>query len=115
MDGPEGRITRRIVPTETGMSGDTSHLQRLNDERVASRLQHYSNQGELESSLRWLWEQAGSVIEEACIAEFGENGGRVVRTYMTRPVDAAWVHTVAKQGRLMYAGRKNVPEFIAAR
>jgi methyl-accepting chemotaxis protein len=97
------------------MSGETSHLQRLSNEQVAARLQHYSNSGELESSLRWLWEQAGDAIENACKRLFGEDGGKVVRTYMTRPIDVSWVHTVAKHGRLIYINKQSVPEFIAAR
>jgi len=97
------------------MSGETSHLQRLSNEQVASRLQHYADGGAFESSLHWLWEQAGETLENACRRQFGDEGANVVRAYMTRPIDVAWVHTVAKHGRLMYVGKQSVPEFIAAR
>ena len=97
------------------MSGETSHLQRLSNEQVASRLQHYADGGAFESALHWLWEQAGETLESACRRQFGDEGADVVRAYMTRPIDVAWVHTVAKHGRLMYVGKKSVPEFIAAR
>ena len=97
------------------MSADTGHLQRLSDEQVASRLKHYAGDGELASSLHWLWNEAGALISDACKRQFGEEGANVVSAYMSRPVDAAWVHTVAKQGRLMFAAKHNVPEFVAAR
>src|SRR5215203_2869059 len=97
------------------MSGDTSHLQRLSNEQVASRLQHYADGGAFEASLHRLWEQAGETLENACRRQFGDEGAKVVRAYMTRPIDVAWVHTVAKHGRLMYVGKQSVPEFIAAR
>jgi len=97
------------------MSGDTSHLQRLSNEQVAARLQHYAQGGAFESSLHWLWEQAGETLENACRRQFGDEGAKVVRAYMTRPIDVSWVHTVAKHGRLMYVGKQSVPEFIAAR
>ncbi|HET7709807.1 MAG TPA: methyl-accepting chemotaxis protein [Sphingomicrobium sp.] len=97
------------------MKGDTSHLQRLSNEQVASRLQYYASGGELESSFHWLWGEAGELLDAACRRQFGDAGADVVAAYMTRPVDVAWVHTVAKHGRLMYVGKKSVPEFIAAR
>ncbi|HVH37151.1 MAG TPA: methyl-accepting chemotaxis protein [Sphingomicrobium sp.] len=97
------------------MKGDTSHLQRLSDAQVTSRLQHYANDGEFESSLHWLWDEAGDTLDAACRRQFGEEGAQVVAAYMSRPFDVAWVHTVAKHGRLMYLGKKSVPEFIAAR
>ena len=97
------------------MSGETGHLQRLTDQQVASRLKAYGNQGEFETSLHWLWDEAGKLLEEACRRQFGDEGTKVVHAYMTRPVDTAWVHTVAKHGRLMFAGKNSVPEFIAAR
>jgi len=97
------------------MKGDTSHLQRLSNEQVASRLEHYADGGAFESSLRWLWDQAGEMLQDACRRQFGDEGASVVAAYMTRPIDVAWVHTVAKHGRLMYVAKKSVPEFIAAR
>ena len=97
------------------MTSETGQLQRLSDAQVSARLDHYRNGGEFEKSLHWLWDQAGEALEEACRRHFGEEGAKVVRAYMSRPVDAAWVHTVAKHGRLMFVNGGSVPEFIAAR
>ena len=97
------------------MSGDTGHLQRLSDEQVQSRLVQYSNGGEFEQSLHWLWQEAGEIVEHACRAHFGEAGARTASAYASRKVDAAWVHTVAKQGLHMFAEKSSVPEFVATR
>ncbi|QIL01798.1 chemotaxis protein [Sphingomonas sinipercae] len=97
------------------MSSDTSHLQRMTSEQVEARLAAYADGGRFQYSLGWLWSEAGEMIENACRDHFGDKGADVARTYFTRPVDAAWVQTVAKQGRLMFSSRASVPEFIATR
>jgi methyl-accepting chemotaxis protein len=100
---------------EKSMSADTGHLQRLTGEQVASRLEHYGRRGELEKALHWLSEEAGDIVEQACRDEFGDEGARVARAYISRNVDESWVHTVAKQGRYMFSVKASVPEFVAAR
>jgi methyl-accepting chemotaxis protein len=97
------------------MSGDTGHLQRLTEQQVASRLEHYGDRGEFQKSLHWLWQEAGDVVEAACGKHFGDEGARVANAYGSRPVDESWVHTVAKQGRHMFAQKSSVPEFVATR
>ena len=66
-----------------GMSGDIGHLQRLTDEQVASRLKAYSDGGRFQDSLRWLWGQAGDVIEECSRRHFGEEAVKLNRAYFT--------------------------------
>jgi len=97
------------------MSGETGHLQRLTDEQVASRLSSYCENGHFEASLRRLWDDAGAVIEQASHTHFAGDVGSLGRDHFTRPVDEAWVRSVAEQGLKMFAGKRSVPEFIAAR
>ena len=96
------------------MNGDNGHLQRLTDEQVASRLRAYSDGGKFQDSLRWLWGQAGDVIEECSRRHFGEEAVKLNRAYFTMKVDQAWVRAVAEQGVQMFMQKKSVPEFIAA-
>ena len=65
------------------MNGDHGHLQRLTDEQVASRLKAYSDGGKFQDSLRWLWGQAGDVIEECSRRHFGEEAVKLNRAYFT--------------------------------
>ncbi len=97
------------------MTSDTANLQRLSDEQVSQRLSAYCDGGRFEESLRWLWSEAGEIVVSACREHFGETGAEVAKMYMTRPVDAAWVQTVAKQGRIMFTGKQSVPEWVATR
>jgi methyl-accepting chemotaxis protein len=96
------------------MNGDNGHLQRLTDEQVASRLRAYSDGGKFQDSLRWLWGQAGDVIEECSRRHFGEEAVKLNRAYFTMKVDQAWVRAVAEQGVQMFMQKKSVPDFIAA-
>ena len=97
------------------MSGDIGHLQRLTNEQVAARIACYGDEGRFEASLRRLWDDAGPVIEAAARSRFGDDVGCLGRDHFTRPVDEAWVRSVAEQGVRMFAAKRNVPEFIAAR
>src|SRR5688572_20170135 len=99
---------------ETRMSGDTGHLQRLTDEQIRSRLAAYAEGGRFETALRTLWDQVGEEIADASRRHFG-NEGCLGRDHFLKPVDEAWVRSVADHGLKMYAGKRNVPEFIAAR
>ena len=96
------------------MNGENGHLQRLTDEQVASRLRAYSDGGKFQDSLRWLWGQAGDVIEECSRRHFGEEAVKLNRAYFTKSVDESWVRTVAERGVDMHVKRKSVPEFVAA-
>jgi methyl-accepting chemotaxis protein len=97
------------------MSGDIGHLQRLTEQQVASRLSSYCEDGHFGASLRRLWDDAGPVIDAASHSHFGEDIGSLGRDDFTKPVDEAWVRAVAEQGVKMFAGKRSVPEFIAAR
>jgi methyl-accepting chemotaxis protein len=96
------------------MNGDNGHLQRLTDEQVASRLRAYSDGGKFQDSLRWLWGQAGDVIEECSRRHFGEEAVKLNRAYFTKPIAESWVREVAERGVEMHIKRKSVPEFVAA-
>ena len=96
------------------MNGENGHLQRLTDEQVASRLRAYSDGGKFQDSLRWLWGQAGDVIEECSRRHFGEEAVKLNRAYFTKSVDESWIRTVAERGVDMFVKRKSVPEFVAA-
>jgi len=96
------------------MSVDIGNLQRLTDEQVNSRLKAYSDGGKFQDSLRWLWGQAGDVIEECARRHFGEEAVKLNRAYFTMKVDSAWVRAVAEQGIQMFVNKKSVPEFIAS-
>jgi methyl-accepting chemotaxis protein len=97
------------------MSADTGQLQRLTSDQVASRLACYADDGRFGEALRRLWSDAGTVIEQACKNHFGDDVGSLGRDHFTLPVDEAWVRSVADQGLKMFAGKRNVPEFVAAR
>jgi methyl-accepting chemotaxis protein len=94
---------------------ETKNLQRLSREEVADRLAAYSDGGKLEKSFRWLWQQAGQVIQEVAIAHLGEAAGRFQSTFYTSPVDEEWVSTVAEQGVEIHATKTSVPQFVAQR
>ena len=96
------------------MNGENGHLQRLTDEQVASRLRAYGDGGKFQDSLRWLWGQAGDVIEECSRRHFGEEAVKLNRAYFTKQIDESWIRTVAERGVDMYVKRKSVPEFVAA-
>jgi len=97
------------------MSGDIGHLQRLTNDQVTSRIASYGEDGLFEAALRRLWDDAGTIIEQAASNHFGEDVGSLGRDHFTKPVDEAWVRSVAEQGLKMFAGKRSVPEFIAAR
>ena len=96
------------------MSGDTGQLQRLTDDQVKARLAAYADEGRFEAALRRLWDQVGEVIADASRRHFGENAC-LGRDHFIRSVDQAWVRSVADHGLKMYAGKRSVPDFIAAR
>ena len=97
------------------MSGDIGHLQRLTDEQVNARIASYGDDGRFEASIRQLWDDAGPVIEAAVRTHFGEDVGCLGAKYFTSPVDESWVRSVAEQGLKMFAAKRSVPEFTAAR
>ena len=97
------------------MSGETGHLQRLTDEQVKARIASYGDDGRFEASLRELWNDAGPVIEAAVRTHFGEDAGCLNARHFTLPVDESWVRSVADQGLKMFAAKRSVPEFTAAR
>ncbi len=97
------------------MSGDIGHLQRLTDEQVAARIASYGDEGRFEASLRQLWNDAGPVIEAAARSHFGEDIGCLDVRYFIQPIDEAWVRSVADQGLKMFAAKRSVPAFTAAR
>ena len=90
------------------MSGDIGNLQRLSDEQVSSRLRAYTDGGRFQDSLRWLWGQAGDVIEECSRRHFGEEAVKLNRAYFTMKVDQSWVRAVAEQGVHMFTSKKSV-------
>ena len=96
------------------MGVDIGNLQRLSDEQVNSRLKAYSDGGKFQDSLRWLWGQAGDVIEECSRRHFGEEAVKLNRSYFTMKVDSAWVRAVAEQGVQMFTQNQSVPEYVAA-
>ncbi len=97
------------------MKSDTGHLQRLTDDQVSRRLAAYADGGRLHDSLRWLWDQAGDVIEASARGHFGDDAARHSRDQFTRPVEEAWIRAVAEEGVRMYAAKADVPTFVAAR
>ena len=96
------------------MSGDSGHLQRLTDEQVESRLKAYSDGGRFQEAMRWLWDQAGDIIEDTTRKHFGDQVAKLNRDHFTKPVNQSWVRATAEQGVVMYSGKLSVPEFIAA-
>ncbi len=97
------------------MTGDLGHLQRLTDQQVASRLAAYGDDGKFQVAMRWLWDEAGDVIDEVSSAHFSDDPARLDRDHFTTTIDEAWVRRIAEQGVAMFAARRSVPELIAAR
>ena len=89
---------------------DRQILQKLTPEQVAHRLSAYNGDGGFERELRWLWEQAGDLIEAAVLASGGEAAARRTRESFTHPVDSDWIHEVAALGFDIYARGSSVPE-----
>jgi methyl-accepting chemotaxis protein len=96
------------------MSGEFGQLQRLTDEQVALRLRAYADGGRFQESLRWLWDQAGDIIEEVTRRQLGDQVARFHREAYTKPVSENWVRAAAEQGVIIYSGKLSVPEFVAA-
>ena len=97
------------------MGGDTSQLQRLTDEQVSARLAAYNPKGSLERDIRYLWEEAGEIIEEEFHAKFGPDAAARIKAECTGAVNSGWVQDVAEHGRRIYRDRSSVPAYIAAR
>ncbi|HEX8840994.1 MAG TPA: methyl-accepting chemotaxis protein, partial [Sphingomicrobium sp.] len=97
------------------MGGDTSQLQRLTDEQVSARLAAYNPKGSLERDIRYLWEEAGEIIEEEFHAKFGPDAASRIKAECTGAVNAGWVQDVAEHGRRIYRDQSPVPAYIAAR
>jgi methyl-accepting chemotaxis protein len=97
------------------MSADTGHLKRLTSEQVATRLASYGDDGRFAEALRQLWSDAGTLIEQTCKTYFGDDAGCLGRDHFMQPVDEAWVRSVAEHGVKMFAAKRSVPEFVAAR
>jgi hypothetical protein len=96
------------------MNRDFGQLQRLTDDQVQSRLLAYADDGRFEAAMRKLWSEAGDAIEEIARMRLGEDSARLLHEHFTKPVDAAWVQAVAKQGMKMFVHNESVPAFIAA-
>jgi methyl-accepting chemotaxis protein len=96
------------------MNGDIGHLQRLTDDQVKTRLHAYCDGGRFQESMRWLWDQAGDIIEETTRKHFGDHVAKLNRDHFTKPVNETWVRATAEQGVIMYSGKLSVPDFIAA-
>jgi methyl-accepting chemotaxis protein len=97
------------------MSGDSGHLQRLTDEQVKARLANYGDDRRFETSLKWLWQEAGSLIAEASRRHFENDEMRLGRDLFESPIDESWVRGVAEQGVRIFTAKGSVPEFVAAR
>jgi methyl-accepting chemotaxis protein len=89
---------------------DGQALQKLTDAQVAHRLTVYNPGGEFERALAALWADAGGVIEASVRRSGGEAAASRTRESFTRPVDSAWIHSVAALGFEIYAKGINVPE-----
>jgi methyl-accepting chemotaxis protein len=85
-------------------------LQKLTDAQVEHRLAAYNGDGGFERELGWLWAEAGDLIEGAVLASGGEAAVLRTRESFTRPVDAAWIHAVARLGFDIYTKGISVPE-----
>ncbi|HEX8413103.1 MAG TPA: methyl-accepting chemotaxis protein [Sphingomicrobium sp.] len=94
---------------------DTKNLQRLSSEDVSERLAAYCDGGKLEESFRWLWEQAGPVVQEVAAAHLGEAAGKFQPSFYASPVDETWIRAVAEQGVEIHAAKISVPQFVAKR
>jgi methyl-accepting chemotaxis protein len=88
---------------------DGKILQKLTDAQVAHRLDAYNKDGGLERELGWLWAEAGDLIESAVLASGGEAAAGRTRESFTRPVDAAWIHAVARLAFDIYTKGSSVP------
>src|SRR3954451_5241542 len=87
----------------------------LSDEEVAERMEAYSNGNELESAMRWLWGEAGEIIEQVATEFLGEQAGRFQRTFYTNSLNAQTIRAIAQQGFEIHAGKTTVPKFVAVR
>ena len=90
-------------------------LQPLTEAQVTARLRAYNSDGAFERDLRQLWSDAGDLIEAAVREHFGEEAAAPVKAHYTRPVDAAWIQSVADYGIRIYTDKRDVPTYIAAR
>jgi methyl-accepting chemotaxis protein len=94
---------------------DTRNLQRLSDQDVAERLAAYSDAGKLDQSFRWLWDEAGSMIEEAAETHIGGIASKFQQAFYTSSIDEKWVRLVAEQGVEIHTEKMSVPQFVASR
>ena len=97
------------------MSGETAQLQRLTDQQVSERLKAYNPGGSLERDIRYLWEQAGEIIDGETRGQFGAEAANKLNGHYTGKVDFDWVQNIAEEGRRIFSGKTSVPTYIAAR
>ena len=94
---------------------DGAKLQKLTVGQIEARLSAYNPGGAFERDLHWLWRETGEAIDRTVRAEAGEEGARQMRAHCTRPVDAAWIESVAEFGIKIYTGKRSVPSMIERR
>ena len=97
------------------MSGETAQLQRLTDEQVSARLKAYNPGGSLERDIRFLWENAGEIIDDEVRAQFGAETANRLNAHFTGKLNFDWVQNVAEEGRRIYRDKISVPEYVASR
>ena len=95
------------------MSGGTGQLQRLTDEQVSARLAAYNGDGQLDRDIALLREHAADLVIGEVLAEYGqERADRFAPVYAGK-VDADWIQHIAGYGRMIYAERTPVPDYMA--
>ncbi len=97
------------------MKSDTANMQRLTDKQVENRLAAYNAGGSLDRDIAFLQENAGDIVAEEVLAEFGEERAQRFAKNYTSKVDAAWIQGVAQYGRELFATKIPVPGYIAKR
>ena len=97
------------------MGGDRATLQKLTDEQVASRLSAYNGDGQLARDLEALWAESSEILADQQRRVFGEEAAARLAETFGRPVDSAWIQSVAGFGRTVFAEKISVPAYLADR
>ena len=124
------------IPLESGSGSEENVTKgsRLSDQAVLQRLECYNRHGAMERRLRFQWEQARDVLEEAALAFWTEfmprieheaeavHGRRVANVVQpmlallerkhTTPVDEAWIFDLTNVARDLYANGLQMPVYI---
>jgi methyl-accepting chemotaxis protein len=102
------------------ITDDGSRLQMMTEKQVSARLAAYNADGSFERDLGVLWEEAGDLLQQvvrdqAEDEKAAQEAAERIKSRLTKPVDAAWIHDIALFGIEIYTRNLSVPAVMHRR